>query len=132
MLPGRLNFCDIGRCGSYRTKFESQLERNRARLREERVARERCQVDAAQAKSQLQTVETDRRQLAAQLEAAMATIAELRQLQPTTQLPVPLEGVPPAHRGASAQHVHGQQQQHNIGTAATAGLHFASPGLRYI
>jgi outer membrane protein TolC len=107
----------LGRCESYRSKFEAQLERNRARLREEREARERCQVDAAKAKAQLQSVESERQQLAAQLEAATAAITELRQLQPTT----PLEGVPPRpNRDAP--------RQQPVGSAA----HFASPGLRYI
>ena len=112
-------FALLGRCGSYRSKFETQLERNRARLREDREARERCQVDAAQAKAQLQAVESDRQQLAEQLEAAMSTIVELRQQQPST-LPVvvPLEGVPPPGR-------------HPVGSAGVAA-HFASPGLRYI
>jgi outer membrane protein TolC len=108
----------FGRCGSYRSKFETQLERNRARLREEREARERCQVDAAQAKAQLHAVESDRQQLAEQLESAMSAIAELRHQQPATTLPTPVEGVPPP----------GRQQ---VGSAALAA-HFASPGLRYI
>jgi len=108
----------LGRCESYRSKFEAQLERNRARLREEREARERCQVDAAKAKAQLQSVESERQQLAAQLEAATAAITELRQLQSTTS---PLEGVPPRpNRDAP--------RQQPVGSAA----HFASPGLRYI
>ena len=109
------------RCGSYRSKFETQLERNRVRLREEREARERCQVDAAQAKSKLQAAESDRQLLATQLEAAMRTITELRQQQPAAMLSVPLEGVPP-NRDAKQQ----------LTGSATSAAHFASPGLRYI
>ena len=74
---------------SYRELFERQLGRARARLQEEREARERSAVEATQAKAKLQACE-------AELQSAMATIAALRaQGQPSEGLPPPRDGGPP-------------------------------------
>jgi hypothetical protein len=114
------------------------------RLREEREARERCQVDAAQAKSQLQAVDSERQQLAAQLEAAMATIVTLRQPQPQRQAaaqPAPSEGIPPRHaqqqppQQPPQQQQQQQQQQPQQQPQSQLPLQqqpWPSPGLRFV
>ena len=113
------------------------------RLREEREARERCQVDAAQAESQLQAVDSERQQLAAQLEAAMATIVTLRQPQPQRQAaaqPAPSEGIPPRHvqqQQPPQQPPQQQQQQQQPQQQPQSQLPlqqqpWPSPGLRFV
>jgi hypothetical protein len=101
-------------------------------------------VDAAQAKSQLQAVDSERQQLAAQLEAAMATIVTLRQPQPQRQAaaqPAPSEGIPPRHaqqqppQQPPQQQQQQQQQQPQQQPQSQLPLQqqpWPSPGLRFV
>ena len=129
---------------SYRELFERQLGRARARLQEEREARERSAVEATQAKAKLQACE-------AELQSAMATIAALRaQGQPSEGLPPPRDGGPPGQvrarlprfafvaRAFAALVVASQlaavaaQLLQGALAARGAAAQFASPGLRYV
>ena len=124
---------------SYRELFERQLGRARARLQEEREARERSAVEATQAKAKLQACE-------AELQSAMATIAALRaQGQPSEGLPPPRDGGPPGQVRArlprfacllcsASVQPHGLPPQLLQGALASRGAaaQFASPGLRYV